>query len=207
MGRPFVVSRYEGNAVLELHGRAMRHSVVIAAMIHDDQWDAPTPCAEWTVRDLLTHMTTENRGFAAAARGETTSRDAWRDRPLSDDPRRDYAESADEVVTAFASAASEFWLPNIHETFRFPAKQAIGFHLLDYVVHSWDVAAALGRTIALEDDLVAAAQEVADRDVPDNERRRRPNAGFQPPVTPTDDADPLTRLLAFLGRDPQWKAG
>lgn len=184
----------------------MRHSVVIAATIHDDQWDSPTPCAEWTVRDLLAHMTTENRGFAAAARGETTSRDAWQDRPFSDDPRRDYAESADEVVTAFAAAEPEFWLPNIHETFRFPAKQAIGFHLLDYVVHSWDVAAALGRTIALEDDLVAAAQEVADRDVPDGERRRRPNPGFQPPVTPTDDASPLTRLLAFLGRDPQWKA-
>ena len=41
--------------MLELHGRAMRHSVVIVAMIHDDQWDLPTPCAEWTVLDLLTH--------------------------------------------------------------------------------------------------------------------------------------------------------
>lgn len=190
--------------MLELHGRAMRHSVVIVAMIHDDQWDLPTPCAEWTVLDLLTHMTTENRGFAAAARGETTSRAAWEPRPFSADPRRDYAESADEVVTAFASAAPEFWLPNVHEEARFPAAKAIGFHLLDYVVHSWDVAAALGRTIALEDDLVAAAQEVADEDVPDNERRNRPGAGFQPAVVALDD-DPLSELLAFLGRDPKWK--
>jgi uncharacterized protein (TIGR03086 family) len=191
--------------MLELHGRAMRHSVVIVAVIHDDQWDAPTPCAKWTVRDLLTHMTTENRGFAAAATGETESREAWAPRPFSADPRRDYAESADEVVTAFASAAQEFWLPNIHETAHFPAKQAIGFHLLDYVVHSWDMAAALGRTIALEDDLVAAAKEIADHDVPDGERRHRPNAGFQPPVNVTDDPDPLRRLLAFLGRDPDWQ--
>jgi uncharacterized protein (TIGR03086 family) len=182
----------------------MRHSVVIVAMIHDDQWDAPTPCAEWTLRDLLTHMTTENRGFAAAAAGETTSRTAWADRPSGPDPRRDYAESADEVVAAFAAAAPEFWLPNISATRRFPADQAIGFHLLDYVVHSWDVAAALGRTIALEDDLVAAAQQVADRDVPDNERRRRPGAGFAPPVDGADAGHPLRRLLAFLGRDPDW---
>lgn len=190
--------------MLELHGRAMRHSVVIVATIHDDQWELPTPCATWTVRDLLAHMTTENRGFAAAARGETESRAAWEARPFSADPRRDYAESADEVLTAFASAAPEFWLPNIHETVRFPAAKAMGFHLLDYVVHSWDVAAALGRTIALEDDLVAAAQEVADADVPDNERRRRPGAGFQPAVE-TEETDPLSRLLAFLGRDPKWK--
>jgi len=196
---------YEGRAVLELHGRAMRHSVVIVAMIHDDQWDAPTPCARWTVRELLTHMTTENRGFAAAAAGETESRDGWVDRPAGDDPRRDYAESADLVVAAFAAAASEFWLPNIDETSRFPAKQAIGFHLLDYVVHSWDVAAALGRTIALEPDLVAAAQKVAAEDVPNGERRHRPNAGFQPAVEGAKDPDPLRNLLAFLGRDPDWK--
>jgi uncharacterized protein (TIGR03086 family) len=190
--------------LLDLHERAMRHSVLIVSQIEDDHWDVPTPCAGWTVRALLTHMTTENRGFAAAARGETTSRDAWADRPFGPDPRQDYAESADEVVTAFATAAPEFWLPNVHETHRFPAARAIGFHLLDYVVHSWDVAASIGRPLTIAEDLVAAAQEVADRDVPDNERRRRPNAGFQPPVAGTDDPDPFRRLLAFLGRDPDW---
>jgi uncharacterized protein (TIGR03086 family) len=112
--------------------------------------------------------------------------------------------SADEVVSAFATAASEFWLPNIQETQRFPAAQAIGFHLLDYVVHAWDVAAAIGRPLTVADDLVAAAWEVADRDVPDNERRLRPNAGFRPPVAGTDDPDPFRCLLAFLGRDPDW---
>jgi uncharacterized protein (TIGR03086 family) len=190
--------------VLELHGRAMRHSVVIVSQIHDDQWTLPTPCAGWTLHDLLSHMTTENHGFAAAARGETTSRDAWTAVTFSDDPRRDYAASADEVLTAFADPAPEFWLPNVSETFRFPATQAMGFHLLDYVVHTWDVAASLGRTIALEDDLVAAAQEVADRDVPDNERRQRPGAGFQPAVKVPGEETPLARLLAFLGRDPEW---
>jgi uncharacterized protein (TIGR03086 family) len=188
--------------VLELHGRAMRHSVVVVSQIHDDQWTLPTPCAGWTLRDLLGHMTTENHGFAAAARGD---RPAWEPHTFGDDPRRDYAESADAVVAAFAEAAPEFWLPNISSTVRFPARQAIGFHLLDYVVHSWDVAASLGRTVALEDDLVAAAQEVADRDVPDNERRHRPDAGFQPPVKLSGDMTPLAHLLAFLGRDPEWR--
>ncbi|GAB1510126.1 TIGR03086 family metal-binding protein [Actinophytocola sp. KF-1] len=187
--------------MLELHGRAMRHSVVVVSQIHDDQWALPTPCAGWTLRDLLAHMTTENHGFAAAARGE---RPTWAEARFGDDPRRDYAVSADAVVTAFATAAPEFWLPNISATRPFPAEQAIGFHLLDYVVHTWDVAASLGRTVALEDDLVAAAQKVADRDVPDNERRLRPGAGFQPAVKVPGEETPLASLLAFLGRDPEW---
>ena len=188
--------------MLELHGRAMRHSVVVVSQIADDQWDLPTPCAGWTLRDLLGHMTTENRGFAAAARGE---RPTWAEAEFGEDPRRDYAVSADEVLTAFAAAAPEFWLPNISASRPFPAAQAIGFHLLDYVVHTWDVAASLGRTVALEDDLVAAAQQVADRDVPDNERRHRPNAGFRPPVEAPGETTPLAHLLAFLGRDPGWR--
>jgi uncharacterized protein (TIGR03086 family) len=182
----------------------MRHSVLVVAQITDEQWTAPTPCAQWDLRALLTHMTTENRGFAAAARGETTSREAWAPREFGADPRQDYAESADEVVRAFAEAGDEFWLPNISETTRFPAAKAIGFHLLDYVVHTWDVAAAIGRPLRMDEALVAAAQEVADQDVPDNERRHRPGAGFQPSVPIADSDDPLRRLLAFLGRDPDW---
>jgi uncharacterized protein (TIGR03086 family) len=147
-------------------------------------------------------MTTENHGFAEAARG---LRPTWAPHVFGEDPRRDYAISADAVLTAFAAAAPEFWLPNLTTTRPFPAAQAIGFHLLDYVVHTWDVAASLGRTVALEDDLVAAAQEVADRDVPDNERRHRPDAGFRPPVTVAGENTPLARLLAFLGRDPEWR--
>jgi uncharacterized protein (TIGR03086 family) len=182
----------------------MRHSVLAVAQIPDESWTAPTPCAEWDLRALLTHMTTENRGFAAAASGETVSREAWAPRPFGPDPRQDYAESADEVVRAFAAATDELWLPNIHETFRFPAAKAVGFHLLDYVVHTWDVAATIGVSLSLGDDLVAAAVEVAVRDVPDNERRHRPGAGFRPAVHLAGGSDPLWGLLAFLGRDPDW---
>ena len=188
----------------ELHRRAVEEFGARVKAVGDDQWDLPTPCAGWTLRDLLGHMTTENLGFAAAARGETTSRAAWTPVTFGPDPRRDYAESADAVVTAFASPAEKFWLPNVHERLHFPATQAIGFHLLDYVVHSWDVAASLGRTVALEDDLVAAAQEIADRDVPEGERRHLPNAGFGPPVTLPGDTTPLAHLLSFLGRNPEW---
>jgi uncharacterized protein (TIGR03086 family) len=194
-------------SLLDLHRRAMRHSVDVVGLIGDDQWDAPTPCTQWTLRQLVEHMTSENRGFAAAADGETADRTVWDLLDLSGDLRADYLESAERVVRSFNRPGvldGEFWLPKIRDSVRFPARQAIGFHLLDYVVHSWDVAASLRHPIAFDDDLVAAVQEVADRDVPDGPRRHRPGATFAPPV-PVDGGVPAQdRLLAVLGRPPDW---
>lgn len=177
--------------MLELHQRAMRHSVVIVSLVSD--WDGPTPCADWPLRQLVSHMAAANNGYAAAADGATS--DAWTEADLGQDPRRYYAESADRVVKAFESAEPRLWLPHLGA--KVPSQEAIGYHLLDSVVHAWDVAAALGRTLALEPDLVAAAQEVASQDGP-----HRATFG---PATGADETDPLRKLLARTGRDPDWR--
>ncbi len=178
--------------MLELHQRAMRHSVVIVSLV--SAWDGPTPCAEWTLRRLVSHLAATNNGYAAAAGGETVD-DAWTEADLGEDPRRDYAESADRVVKAFESAESRMWLPHLGETVGF--EDAIGYHLLETVVHAWDVAAALGRTLALEPDLVAVAHEVANQD--------GPHRAIFGPATGADETDPLRGLLALTGRDPDWR--
>jgi uncharacterized protein (TIGR03086 family) len=192
---------------LDLHRQAMRHSVTVIATIGDDQWTRPTPCARWDVRQLLEHMTLENRGFAAAAGGETSDRTVWSERAFDADLRADYARSAAQVVAAFGADGvldRRFWLPRIDDRVTFPARRAISFHLLDYVVHTWDVAAALGRPLVLADDLVAAALDIAHREVPDGPRRHRPDASFAPPVPTPEDAPAFDRLLAVLGRSPHW---
>jgi uncharacterized protein (TIGR03086 family) len=194
--------------MLDLHRRAMRHSVEIVNLVRDAQWDLPTPCSQWTLRQLLTHMISENRGFAAAAAGETSDRTVWDFRAQDgDDLRAEYARSADRVVAAFHADGvldREFWLPLIIDTRTFPARQAISFHLLDYVVHGWDVAAALGHPVAFEDDLIEAAADIADREVPDTPRRENPNASFRPPLPVPASASAFDRMLAALGRSPAW---
>lgn len=35
-----------------------------------EQWTAPTPCTEWNVRELLTHLVSGNVVFARLLRGE-----------------------------------------------------------------------------------------------------------------------------------------
>jgi uncharacterized protein (TIGR03086 family) len=193
--------------MLDLHRQAMRHSVAVVQRIGDDQWALPTPCSRWNLRQLVEHMTLENRGFAAAAGGETSDRTVWTDRSFDADLRSDYIRSADLVLTAFGADGvldRPFWLPRINDREPFAGRRAVSFHLLDYVVHTWDVAAASGQTVELDHDLVAAALEIAHREVPDGPRRHRPDASFAPPVPAPDDAPPFDRLLAVLGRSPHW---
>ncbi|MCQ9131377.1 TIGR03086 family metal-binding protein [Streptomyces hilarionis] len=193
-------------AVQELDRRAVLRSAQIVARIRDDQWDAPTPCGDWTLRRLLAHMTAQHLGFAAAADGGPVDESVWRETPLAD-PRGAYAASVHRVLDAFAADGvleREFVLPWIHPTMRFAAPRAIGFHLVDYVVHGWDVAVSAGLPAAYDDDLVAAAAEVAVKEVPVGPSRERPGAAFAPPVEPAGSTSAADRLLASLGRDPRW---
>ena len=80
---------------------------------------------------------------------------------------------------------------------------AIGFHYVDYVVHGWDVARTLGQSYELPVDVVAAAVPLA-LVVPDGDFRTIDNAPFGPAIPSTDPADDLDRILAHLGRSPQW---
>ena len=115
---------------------------------------------------------------------------------------QEYAQAAELVIAAFAEPGvldRGFLLPAITPQ-PVPARLAIGFHLVDYVVHGWDVARALGLAYELPPDVLAAALPIAEA-VPDNEARLEPGAAFAPRVPEPGD-DPLNRILALLGRDP-----
>jgi len=190
--------------VLDLHRQTLRQSVEIVAAIRDDQWDLPTPCTQWMVGELLDHMIRENRGFASAADGETADASTWTS-PVGPDRRAEYADSARRVTDAFGADGvldRTFWLPLIRDGVTVPARQGISFHLLDYLVHGWDVAVSVGRRPDFGDAVVAAVHEIAVREVPDGPRRHRPEASLGPALPATVGAPALDRLLAFLGRDP-----
>ncbi|MGV9566389.1 TIGR03086 family metal-binding protein [Streptomyces sp. NPDC003480] len=192
--------------IRDLNRRAVLRSAEIVAEVRDDQWDAPTPCAGWTLRRLMAHMTAQHLGFAAAAAGETSDTSVWEEKPL-EDPGRAYADAVGRVLDAFAADGvleRDFWLPEIHPKMRFAAARAISFHFLDYVVHGWDVAASLGIPAAYDADLVDAAAEVARTEVPEGPARERPGAAFRPPLALTGRESAEDRLLAVLGRDPEW---
>src|SRR5437660_8144083 len=129
--------------LIDLHRIAVLASVEVVSRVGVGDLGRATPCSEWTLGDLLAHMTVQHNGFAAAARGQGDDPEVWRVRPLGDDPVGGYAAAADLVLEAFAEEGvleREFVLPEFRPVSRFPGARAVGFHLIDYVVHGWDVA-------------------------------------------------------------------
>jgi uncharacterized protein (TIGR03086 family) len=192
--------------IRELDRRAVAVTVGLVGQVRADQLDLPTPCAAWTLRQLLEHMIGQHHGFAAAADGETVDRSVFDPQPLGPDWSDQYAAAAARVTAAFAADGvldRRLWLPEIRDGTTFPAPLAIGFHFLDYVVHGWDVARSIGTPFDPDPDLI---EETLDRStqVPDGAPRLQPDAAFGPKLATPDTAATLDRLLATLGRSPAW---
>jgi uncharacterized protein (TIGR03086 family) len=189
------------------HRTAVLASVdaVGAVTLHD--LDRPTPCAGWTLLDLLTHMTVQHRGFAAAARGFGDDPKLWQPETVqalvAADPAGTYAAAAHDVLDAFAregAADVEFSLPDFGPGATVPGAMAMGFHFVDYAVHGWDVAATIGVPYELPTDVVAAVLPLA-LAVPDGDFREATGSPFARPVDVGCTGD-FERILAHLGRRP-----
>ncbi len=193
-------------SIVALDRRAVEVSVEITQAIRSAHLARATPCAGWTVADLLAHMIAQHNGFAAAANGNGAHLSTWRMPAVGEDPAGAYAAAAHRVIDAFAAAdvlQRSFWLPEIRGGISLPAQTAIGFHLVDYVVHGWDVAAALGVPVHYPDEVVTAALAVAEK-VPDDATRQAPGASFRPARPVGVSEPPMRRMLLLLGRSPSW---
>jgi uncharacterized protein (TIGR03086 family) len=192
--------------IRELNRRAVQASVEVVARVTAEDLGRPTPCSQWSLGELLAHMTVQHRGFAAAAAGRGADPDVWQAGPPAADPVGAYAEAADAVLAAFAEdgvADRQFTLPEIATAMTFPGRQAMAFHLVDYVVHGWDVARCLGAGFEPDPQVLAVALKVA-RAVPDGPGRLEPGSAFRPAVAAPGRAGALDQIVALLGRSPDW---
>jgi len=189
---------------VSLDRRAVNTSIELAAGVTDADLAKPTPCRAWTVYGLLAHMATQHYGFAAASRGDADP-EVWKLRDLGADPVQAYIESAEHVLAAFAEEGVTeriFPLLEFGPDVKAPGHQAISFHFIDYVVHSWDLATALGITVDFTVDVLDAALTVA-QIVPVGEARLVPGAAFGPDL-PYTGTNRLDQIVALLGRSPAW---
>ncbi len=183
---------------------ATRTSLDLASRLAPADLSKPTPCAAWTLYGLLAHMASQHNGFAASANGDGDPVH-WKSISLGDDPIATYRASVDRVLGAFAVsdiADRKFPLPEFSTETTFTAEQALTFHFVDYVVHSWDVARTLGLPVRFEKDLLDAAIGIAES-VPSGELREVPGAPFSAPVA-TEGVSGLDKVVALLGRSPSW---
>ena len=71
----------------------------------------------------------------------------------------------------------------------------------DVLIHTWDLARAVGLDVVLDEDLC----EVALAGAQAKEAALRESGMFAASVTVPVAADVQSRLLGFLGRDPDWQ--
>jgi len=167
----------------------------IAAGITPDELDAPTPCADFAVRDVLGHMIGGATQFAAAFRGE----------PQPDVPS-DVADGADVVARAgnalgglMAALRAPGALDQMVESpfGQLPGDAFARFVVLDGLVHGWDLARATHQAYEPSDELVAAVDGFARQAITPE---MRDGDTFAAPVELPAGATPIDRLAAFTGR-------
>jgi uncharacterized protein (TIGR03086 family) len=197
--------------IRDLNARAVRDSMDVVRQVQVTDLARPTPCEGWTLADLLGHMTVQHHGFAAAARGEGADLKHWEFVPAGADAVQQYLAASEEVLAAYAELDDGLGIPFDLPEFkidppRFPARVAIGFHFIDYVVHAWDVAATLGIPFELRPELEEDAVRIT-LAVPNGDNRTADGSAFVPALDIPDDASALDKVLLYLGRTPDWRPG
>jgi uncharacterized protein (TIGR03086 family) len=193
-------------SLIDQHAGAARLTIEIARRITNAQLTRRTPCEKWDLRQLLDHMTAENLGFAAATRGMGADLEHWVGDLKRADPVGDYVAATETLIAAFAEPGvltRSLSLPLLSREREFTGEQAVMMQLVDSVVHAWDLARTLGVPVDVDDDVVASVLAICER-IPDDESRRTSDAVFAPSVPHADDASPLDRVVASLGRSPSW---
>jgi uncharacterized protein (TIGR03086 family) len=162
-----------------------------------DQWDLPSPCAGWNIHDLVNHLVNESLWAPQLLAGRTVAEvgDAYEGDLLGDDP----VKAFDLAAAAAASAAYGEGALTMTVRLSFgdvSGEEYISELFADALIHTWDVARAIGAPDRLDPELVdACAEWFAGAE---DAYRQAGVIGDRPSLPP--DADPQSRLLAGWGR-------
>jgi uncharacterized protein (TIGR03086 family) len=176
---------------LVAHQRAQDAFAGVLAQVSPDQFGAPTPCAEWTIRDLIEHVIGGNEQVGPWSGGpEVTS--ARPDDIVS--AHRAAAAAAQEVFAAPDGMTTMFKLP----FGEIPGQVFIGMRTSDVLTHAWDLATATGQATDLDPEL--AAEQLAAVRAFVGPQFRGPGMPFGDEKPCSSERAPADQLAAFLGR-------
>ena len=180
---------------------ADRHRLVaerfatVARAVSD--WGAASPVEGWVARDVVRHLVTWFPGFLAAGGVELVAGPPVDDAPVA--AWEAQTAAIQRLIDDERSAIGEFSHP-LAGTHRL-ADAVDRFYTADVFMHTWDLARAAGLDQALDPSW--CEQMVTEMEPLDEMLRASGHYGPRVPVA--NDADPETRLIAFIGRDPNWQ--
>lgn len=179
--------------------RVVDQTTQVVNNIRPDQLADPTPCSEWTVRDLINHITGGGTMFAVSAEQGSVPDEQMAQFMGGDNLGDDYKGA---WLAASNRALAAFGVPGVMEKLvtlpfgEMPAGVALNIAVFDVTTHAADLARATGQVID-DTDLLETALGIGKQMIgPD---LRQPGV-FDAEEALAADAPPADRLLAFAGR-------
>lgn len=178
---------------------AARAFVDVVKAVPATTLDAPTPCADFAVRDLVNHLLYWLPLLRAAVRRQPPATGGERDAELvTPEWQADLCAEAESLAEALRSPSA--WEGTAVFGAELPAHQLGAMVVTEFVLHGWDLAVATGVDFRCG-DAEARAVELAVREFAP---RGRSHGIFGPEVSVSDNGVPLERALGLSGRDPAW---
>ncbi len=187
--------------ILELHRRAVEAWQTRVDAIDADAWDNPTPCSDWSVRDLVNHVVYEELWMVPLLEGKTIADvgDQFDGDVLGDDP----VASARSASAAALASADELLPqnPTVHLSYADEKASEYATQIAaDHVIHGWDLAKGAGQDPTIDPEIVAFLAEW----FPHHEELYRSVGIIGPRAEMTGNAQ--DDLLAAFGRSSGWSA-
>lgn len=176
---------------------ADRHRILadrFAALIDGVRdWDAPTPVKEWTAGDAVDHL--------AWLPGMLAGMGVTLDVPAGGDRAQRFGAQT-RAVQALLDAPDADRVIDTGMMGELPLSQVIDlFYNFDLYAHAWDLARATGQDTVTDEAYALGALEGMSAMGPSLQA----SGQFGAPQPVADDAPADERLMAFLGRDPNWR--
>lgn len=167
--------------------------------VRADELTKPSPCTDWDVQALTNHMQGVCTGFTAALAGAKVDLPREPVDLLGSDPGGSYASISQRMLDAWRTPGA------LERTLAMPLGElpgavAINIVLADQLLHTWDLAKALGRPYSMDADLAEATLRMMQQMM--RPEFRGPGQAFAEAVPCPEDAPVQERLVAFAGRKP-----
>lgn len=177
---------------LEAHQRAQDSFALVLANVRPDQFALATPCAEWTVLDVIEHVVGGNGWVQVRAGLEAVT-------------VPEGTEHLGEALAISAAAAQAVFagpdgLTRIYDLpiGSIPGSVFVSIRTGDVLAHAWDIAKATGQGTDLEPELAEHVLAATRPFLQPNLRGEGRPFGAEQPCP--DGASPADQLAAFLGR-------
>ncbi|MBE1487457.1 TIGR03086 family metal-binding protein [Plantactinospora soyae] len=191
-------------ADLQLATRAAAPLVEIVRNIKPDQLDAPTPCTEYAVRQLVNHLLFWGPSLEGAGRKEPVPAPAASETEVDltgGDWAADLAAQVGRTADAWSQSTAWEGTTRVVGPTELPASMIGGMVVCEMVTHGWDLARATGQKPSWDDELLEYVHEEITRTA----EQGRQMGAYGPEVPVPASSSALDRALGLMGRDPGWR--